>query len=88
MATVRKAVHDSKSQPLIAVMKVWLETQLTYIPPRSGLANAMRYARNELDTYTVGSGPSRWAARTTSSQESGGGPLGDGLFPHHHGKAQ
>jgi transposase len=48
-------------------MKVWLETQLTHIPPRSGLADAIRYAvtrwsnpccflddgRIELDTNTV-----------------------------------
>jgi len=27
-------------------MKVWLETQLTHIPPRSGLADAIRYALN------------------------------------------
>jgi len=48
-------------------MKVWLETQLTQIPPRSGLADAIRYAltrwsalglflddgRIELDNNTV-----------------------------------
>ena len=48
-------------------MKAWLETQLTHIPPRGGLADAIRYAltrwsdlsrflddgRIELDTNTV-----------------------------------
>jgi hypothetical protein len=48
-------------------MKAWLETQLTHIPPRSGLADAIRYSltrwsslccflddgRIELDTNTV-----------------------------------
>jgi transposase len=66
-ATVRQAVRDARSRPLIAAMKVWLETQLTHIPPRSGLADAIRYAltrwsslccfiddgRIELDTNTV-----------------------------------
>jgi transposase len=60
-------VRDTKSRPLISAMKVWLETQLTHIPPRSGLADAIRYAvtrwsnlccfpddgRIELDTNTV-----------------------------------
>jgi Transposase IS66 family len=40
----RQSVRDTKSRPLIAAMKVWLETQLTHIPPRSGLADAIRYA--------------------------------------------
>jgi transposase len=66
-ATVRQAMRDTESRPLIAAMKVWLETQLTHIPPRSGLADAIRYAvtrwsnlccflddgRIELDTNTV-----------------------------------
>lgn len=53
--------------PLVAAMKAWLETQLTHIPPRGGLADAIRYAltrwsdlsrflddgRIELDTNTV-----------------------------------
>ena len=34
-------------------MKVWLETQVTHIPPRNGVADAIRYARNELDTNTI-----------------------------------
>jgi transposase len=66
-ATVRQAVRDARSRPLIAAMKLWLEAQLTHIPPRSGLADAIRYAltrwsslccfiddgRIELDTDTV-----------------------------------
>ena len=60
-------VRQSKSLPLVTAMKAWLETQLTLIPPRSGLADAIRYAltrwsalcsflddgRIELDTNTV-----------------------------------
>lgn len=34
---------------MVTAMKVWLETQLTHIPPRSGLADAIRYALNRLD---------------------------------------
>jgi transposase len=41
-ATVRQSVRGAKSWPLIAAMKVWLETQLTHIPPRSGLADAIQ----------------------------------------------
>jgi transposase len=66
-AAGRQSVRQSKSLPLVTVMKAWLETQLTLIPPRSGLADAIRYAltrwsalcsflddgRIELDTNTV-----------------------------------
>ncbi len=66
-AIARQSTRQIKSLPLIAAMKVWLETQLTHIPPRSGLADAIRYAltrwsslccflddgRIELDTNTV-----------------------------------
>jgi len=60
-------VRQSKSLPLVTAMKAWLDAQLTLIPPRSGLADAIRYAlirwsalcsflddgRIELDTNTV-----------------------------------
>ena len=66
-ATVRQNARQSRSLPLVGSMKLWLETQLTHIPPRSGLADAIRYAltrwdalcrflddgRIELDTNTV-----------------------------------
>lgn len=66
-ADTRRDVRQARSLPLVAAMKVWLETQLTHIPPRSGLADAIRYAltrwsalgrflddgRIELDTNTV-----------------------------------
>jgi transposase len=66
-ADTRKDMRQARSLPLIKAMKVWLETQLNRIPPRSGLADAIRYAltrwsalgrflddgRIELDTNTV-----------------------------------
>ncbi len=66
-AAARQSVRQSKSLPLVTAMKAWLDTQLTLIPPRSGLADAIRYAlirwsalcsflddgRIELDTNTV-----------------------------------
>jgi transposase len=66
-AAVRQSMRQSRSLPLIASMKAWLEKQLGQIPPRSGLADAIRYAlsrwtslccflndgRIELDTNTV-----------------------------------
>jgi transposase len=66
-ALVRQSVRQSKSLPLITAMKTWLEKQFTQIPPRGGLADAIRYTltrwgnlccflddgRIELDTNTV-----------------------------------
>jgi transposase len=66
-STGRKSARQAKSLSLVNAMKVWLETQLTQIPPRSGLADAIRYAltrwsalglflddgRIELDNNTV-----------------------------------
>jgi len=66
-AAARQSVRKAKSQPLVAGMKAWFETQLAQIPPRGGLADAIRYAlarwnalccflhdgRVELDTNTV-----------------------------------
>src|ERR1700681_4838480 len=66
-STARKSARQAKSLSLVNAMKVWLETQLTHIPPRSGLADAIRYAltrwsalglflddgRIELDNNTV-----------------------------------
>ena len=66
-STARRNVRQAKSLSLVNAMKVWLETQFTHIPPRSGLADAIRYAltrwsalglflddgRIELDNNTV-----------------------------------
>jgi transposase len=66
-AEKRLDVRKVRSLPLVQVMKAWLEAQLHQIPPRSGLADAIRYAltrwgalcrflddgRVELDTNTV-----------------------------------
>jgi transposase len=66
-ATERQGTRQSQSLQLVAAMKAWLEQQLRQIPPRGGLAGAIRYAltrwttlccflddgRVELDTNTV-----------------------------------
>ena len=66
-ADTRRGVRRTRSLPLVEAMKVWLETEFDRIPPRSGLADAIRYAltrwsalgrflddgRIELDTNTV-----------------------------------
>ena len=66
-AAERQRTRQSSSLPLVTAIKVWLEQQLRQIPPRSGLADAIRYAltrwdalccflydgRIELDTNTV-----------------------------------
>ena len=63
----RRSVRDARSRSLVEAMKPWLERQLTRLPPRSTLAEAIRYAlarwpalcrfledgRVELDTNTV-----------------------------------
>jgi transposase len=43
-AEVRQRARDAESRPLIAAMKPWLEDQLRRVPPRGGLAAAIRYA--------------------------------------------
>jgi transposase len=66
-ADARQGARQASSLPLIEAMKAWLETEFNRIPPRSGLADAIRYAltrwsdlrrflddgRIELDTNTV-----------------------------------
>jgi transposase len=66
-AATRHDVRQLRSLPLARTMKLWMEAQLTHIPPRGSLADAIRYAltrwqalcrflddgRIELDTNTV-----------------------------------
>jgi transposase len=66
-AAERLSVRQSSSLPLVTAMKTWLENQFRQIPPRGGLADAIRYTlarwnalgcflndgRIELDTNTV-----------------------------------
>jgi Transposase IS66 family len=40
----RQFTRRITSLPLVEVMKSWLTTELTRLPPRSGLADAIRYA--------------------------------------------
>jgi len=44
MAAIRQRERRTKSLPLVQAMKVWLETELNRVPPRGGLADAIRYA--------------------------------------------
>src|SRR3954462_5798151 len=46
---LRQSVRQARSLPLVAAMKLWLEAQLAHIPPRSSLADAVRYALNRWD---------------------------------------
>jgi hypothetical protein len=43
-AAIRQSVRRVRSLPLVEAMKTWLEAQLNRIPPRGGLADAIRYA--------------------------------------------
>jgi len=66
-AAARQVARRAKSLPLVEAMKPWLEAELVRVPPRSPLAEAIRYAlsrwnalgrflddgRIELDTNTV-----------------------------------
>jgi Transposase IS66 family len=42
-AAARERVRQSKSLPLVAATKTWLNMQLNQIPPHSSLADAIRY---------------------------------------------
>jgi transposase len=66
-AELRRAVRQELARPLVGSLKAWLEAELHRVAPRSGLADAIRYAlvrwdnlsryledgRVELDTNTV-----------------------------------
>jgi transposase len=66
-AETRQGVRRAKSLPLVEAMKLWLKAELNRVPPRGGLADAIRYAltrwsalcrflddgRIELDNNTV-----------------------------------
>ena len=66
-AELRRAVRQELASPLVGSLKAWLEGELHRVAPRSGLADAIRYAlvrwealclyladgRVELDTNTV-----------------------------------
>jgi transposase len=43
-AMERQGMRDSRSRPLVDAMKPWLEYQLSRVPNRGGLAEAIRYA--------------------------------------------
>ena len=82
-AEERRAVRNTQSRPLIEAMKPRLEVELSRIPGRGGLAEAIRYTlsrwptlchflddgRIELDNNSVERAidPSRWGVRTICS---------------------
>jgi transposase len=43
-AATRQGVRRIKSRLLVEAMKIWLEAELNRLPPRGGLADAIRYA--------------------------------------------
>ena len=43
-AATRQDVRRVKSRPLITAMKTWLEAELSRLPPRGGVADAIRYS--------------------------------------------
>jgi transposase len=43
-AKTRQQARQAEARPLIEAMKPWLEDQLCRVPPRGGLADAIRYA--------------------------------------------
>jgi len=43
-ARIRQDVRRIKSLPLVDAMKIWLGAELNRVPPRGGLADAIRYA--------------------------------------------
>jgi transposase len=66
-AELRRMIRVEQAKPVVEAFRAWLETELHRLPPRSGLADAIRYAlvrwnalcrylndrRVELDTNTV-----------------------------------
>jgi transposase len=48
-AAERQGMRQARSLPLVMAMKSWLQMQFARIPPRGGLADAIRYALNRWD---------------------------------------
>ncbi|MGD9738996.1 MAG: transposase [Bauldia sp.] len=48
-AATQQNMRQSSSLQLVTAMKAWLELQFTRIPPRGGLAEAIRYALTRWD---------------------------------------
>jgi transposase len=43
-ADARRQARDSQARPLVEALKTWFEHQLRQVPPRGGVAEAIRYA--------------------------------------------
>jgi hypothetical protein len=48
-AEIRQSARRIRSLPLVTAMTAWLEVELNRIPPRGGLADAIRYALTRWD---------------------------------------
>jgi transposase len=48
-SAARQSIRQSKSLPLVTKMKAWLQTRFAQVPPRSGLADAIRYTLSRWD---------------------------------------
>jgi transposase len=59
-AQTRQGVRRIKTLPLVDAMKIWLEAELSRVPPRGGLADAIRYALARWSPLPL---PPRWASR-------------------------
>ena len=51
-ANARRDVRQSEARPLLAVLKAWFEAQLAKLPPKGGLAQAIRYSLSNWPALT------------------------------------
>jgi hypothetical protein len=52
-AASRQDARRIKSRPLVEALKTWLKAELTRLPPRGGLAEAIRYALTRWSSLCV-----------------------------------
>jgi transposase len=58
-AIERQGARQSRSLPLVAALKAWLTSQLVQLPPKSSLADAIRYSLTRWDALCVFLGDGR-----------------------------
>jgi transposase len=51
-ANARRDVRQSEARPLLAALKAWFEAQLAKVPPKGGLARAIRYSLSNWPALT------------------------------------
>lgn len=52
-AALRRAARHESSRPLVEALRAWFERQLARVPPRGGLAEAIRYALSRWDALSL-----------------------------------